>query len=231
MTQPRTRSASPLNQVVADAVRERILSGVYAAGERLAEERLSAELGVSRVPVRDALRHLAAEGLVVLRPRRGAVVVSHTPEQVQDLIEVRATLEGLNARIAARRRDPRHVGELERILRQGTRVTARSDLASIRRNNDRFHEAIEAIAANSVLVGIVRSLRDRTALLFARQSRERVRETWEEHAEIARAVLAGNADLACLLATQHVYNSARAAGVAGDAPAPRRAAVRRRAGS
>lgn len=223
------RRSPPLAAVVAKAVRERILSGAYAPGERLAEERLSTEVGVSRVPVRDALRQLAAEGLVVLRPRRGAVVVSHTTEEVRDLIEVRATLEGLNARLAARRRDPRYVAELERILHDGNRVTAQSDLASIRRSNARFHETVEAIAANSVLMGIVRSLRDRTAILFSSQSRKRVRETWEEHAQIARAVLAGNAELASLLAAQHVVNSARAAGVDAGTPGIAKPPVRRKA--
>ncbi len=220
---------SPLNRLVAEEIRGRILAGDIGPGERLAEERLSAELGVSRVPVREALRHLAAEGLVVLRPRRGAAVVSHTPEEALDLIEVRATLEGLNARLAARRRDPRHVEVLERILRDGAKVTERSDLASIQRNNARFHEAIEAIAANSVLMGIVRSLRDRTAVLFARQSRLRVRRNWEEHAGIARAVLAGDAEAAGRLASQHVYNAARA--VAAPKEPGKARAVRRKAGS
>lgn len=231
MPGPRNRTASPLSQGVATAIRERILAGTFAAGERLAEERLSAELGVSRLPVRDALRQLSAEGLVVLRPRRGAIVVSHTPEEVQDLIEVRATLEGLNARIAARRRNPRHVEQLESILQEGSTVAARRDLASIRRNNANFHEAIEGIAANSVLMGIVRSLRDRTALLFARQTPERVRETWREHTHIARAVLSGNAERAARLATEHVYNSARAAGVLPDAGKRARTPVKRKAGS
>jgi DNA-binding GntR family transcriptional regulator len=204
-----TGRPSTLDQVIAGTIRERILAGAFAPGERLAEERLSAELGVSRVPVREALRHLAAEGLVVLRPRRGAVVVSHTPEEMADLVEVRATLEGLNARLAARRRDPRHAAMLERILAEASRITERSDLARIQEHNARFHEAIAAMADNSVLKGIVRALRDRTALLFSRTSRARVRESWDEHAGIVRAILSGNVELADRLASAHVYSSAR----------------------
>lgn len=221
---------SPLNQQVAAAIRERILAGTFAPGERLAEERLSAELGVSRVPVRDALRHLAAEGLVVMRPRRGAVVFSHTPEEMRDLVEVRATLEALNARLAARRHDPRQLAELERILREGSRVTERSDLALIQRSNARFHEAIEAIAANSVLMGIVRTLRDRTALIFARRSRLRVRRNWEEHAGIVRAILAGDEERAAHLAHAHVYGAATDPLDEEPARPPKRA-LRRRTGS
>jgi DNA-binding GntR family transcriptional regulator len=220
---------STLNQLVTDAIRSRILAGEFAPGERLAEEQLSAELGVSRMPVREALRLLASEGIVTVRPRRGAAVTAYTQEQVEDLIEVRATLEGLNARLAARRHDPKHIEELERILRDGTKITERSELASIQRNNARFHEAIAAIAANSVLMGIVRSLRDRTALIFASQSRERVRENWKEHTGIVRAILAGNAELAERLASGHVFN---AAGMTREHSGPkppraRRASVRR----
>lgn len=200
---------APLNKVVADSIRERILAGEFEPGERLAEERLSEELGVSRMPVREALRALAAEGIVTIEPRRGASVTSYTPQQVQELVEVRATLESLNAKLAARRKDPAQMAELQRVLAAGSRITEKTDLATIQDNNARFHEALEAIGNNSVLSSIVRSLRDRTALIFARQSRTRVRDNWKEHAEIVRAVIAGDADLAALLAGRHVYNAAQ----------------------
>ena len=200
---------SPLTHVVAQAVRERILAGHFEPGERLAEEKLSAELGVSRMPVREALRLLAAEGIVSIEPRRGASVTSYTPAQVQELVEVRATLEGLNARLAARRHDPEMIAKLKRIVADGGRITERTDLAVIQAHNARFHEALEQIGANSVLSSIVRSLRDRTALIFARQSRARTRDNWREHAGIMQAVIAGDAELAALLATRHVYNAAQ----------------------
>lgn len=200
---------APLNKVVADAIRDRILAGEFEPGERLAEEALSEELGVSRMPVREALRALAAEGIVTIEPRRGASVTAYTPQQVQELVEVRATLESLNAKLAARRKDPQQIAELQRVLAAGSRINEKTDLATIQENNNRFHEALEAIGANSVLSSIVRSLRDRTALIFARQSRARVRENWKEHAEIVKAVISGDADLAALLAGRHVYNAAQ----------------------
>jgi DNA-binding GntR family transcriptional regulator len=200
---------SPLTKLVADSIRERILAGEFPPGERLAEERLSTELGVSRMPVREALRMLAAEGIVTIEPRRGASVTVYTDEQVQELVEVRATLEALNAKLAAKRHDPKQVAELERILADGTKITEKSDLARIQAANARFHEAVEAIAANSVLMNIVRSLRDRTALIFAPQSRVRARQNWEEHAGIVRAIIAGDGDLAGLLAGRHVHNAAQ----------------------
>jgi len=200
---------SSLNKMVRDALRERVLSGEFEPGERLPEERLSEALGVSRMPVREALRALAAEGLVSLEPRRGASVTAYTEQQVQELVEVRATLEGLNARLAAKRHDPRQIAGLQRIVEASARINERSDLAEIQKHNERFHAAVEDLAANSVLMGIVRSLRDRTALIFAKQSRLRVRQNWEEHAGIMRAIIAGDAELAGLLAARHVYNAAQ----------------------
>src|SRR6185436_7675015 len=79
----------PLNKMVADTIRERILAGEFGPGERLAEERLSEELGISRMPVREALRVLASEGMVTLNPRRGASVTQYSEAQAQELIEVR----------------------------------------------------------------------------------------------------------------------------------------------
>lgn len=202
------RRHQPLTRIVADAIRERILAGDYEPGERLAEERLSAELGLSRMPVREALRTLAAEGLVTLEARRGASVTAYSEALALELIEVRATLEALNAKLAARRRDPAQIAELRRILEDGARITERTNLARIQDANARFHEALGALGANSVLQTIVRSLRDRTAIIFAKQSRQRVRENWAEHAGILRAVVAGDAALAADLAARHVFNAA-----------------------
>lgn len=222
---------APLTRMVADAIRERIVAGEFQQGERLAEEKLSAELGVSRMPVREALRQLAAEGIVTIEPRRGASVTAYSEAQIQELIEVRATLEGLNAKLAAGRHEPAQIAKLERILAEASRVTEKSDLAQIQAANERFHAAIEEIAANSVLMNIVRSLRDRTALIFARQSRGRVRQNWLEHEGIARAVISGDADLAGLLASRHVYNAAKMPGEEEEAAPVRRAAGRRATGS
>lgn len=201
-------SHSPLRRLVVDSLRDRILAGSLAAGERLVEGRLSEELGVSRMPVREALRQLAAEGLVTIEPRRGATVTAFSDEQVRELVEVRATLEALNAKLAAKRHDPAKIAELEAILSEGVRLADTAEPLTLMRLNERFHEALANIAANSVLSDTMRSLRDRTALLFVPLNRGRGRQNWEEHAAILRAVIDGDAELAALLATRHVYNAA-----------------------
>ena len=154
--------------VIRDKLRERILSGEFTPGDRLVEGRLSEEMGVSRIPVREALRALAAEGLVTIEPRRGASVSVLSDAVAYDMVEVRATLEGLNAKLAAQRRDAKTVERLQAFLR------------------------------------------DRTALLFAPSNMHRAKANWDEHSQILNAVIAGNGDLAALLASQHVHNAAKA---------------------
>lgn len=200
---------SPLTELVMTALRERILSGEVPPGERLVEGKLSEELGVSRMPVREALRQLAAEGLVSIEPRRGASVTSFSPQQMRELVEVRATLEGLNAKLAAQRHDDRQIADMQRILDEGARAAASTDDAQMLRLNQEFHDTLGNIAANSILRDIMRSLRDRTALLFTPINRNRGPQNWDEHAAILRAVINGDAELASLLAMRHVYNAAQ----------------------
>src|SRR3954454_22415276 len=118
------------------------------------------------MPVREALRELAAEGIVTIEPRRGATVAVYTPEQIQELVEVRATLEALNAKLAAKRHDPEQIKKLEQILAAGSKINEKTDLAQVHEDNNNFHEALAQVAANQTLREMVRSLRDRTAVIF-----------------------------------------------------------------
>lgn len=202
-------SHSPLTQLVVDALRDKILNGAIAQGERLVESRLSEEFSVSRMPVREALRQLAASGLVTIEPRRGATVTAFQGAQLRELVEVRATLEALNAKLAAQRHDPRQIAELNALLAEGMRLASTSgDMETLARLNVRFHDSLGHIAANSVLQEMMRTLRDRTAVLFAPFT-NRTQQNWEEHAAILRAVISGDAELASLLAARHVYNAAQ----------------------
>lgn len=199
---------APLTKLVTSAIRERIMSGDIALGTRLVEGRLSEELGVSRMPVREALRELAAEGIVTIEPRRGASVTTFTDEQKRELVEVRATLEALNAKLAAKRHDPKHIAKLEKILEEGRQLAESEDVSRVVSMNFRFHEALADVGGNALLHEMIGQLRDRTALLFLPVSKRRVRENWQEHAAILRAVINGDGELAALLAARHVYNAA-----------------------
>src|SRR5476651_96368 len=179
-----------LTKVVSDRIRSRILDGTLKPGERLVEDRLSVELGVSRVPVREALLGLSREGLVRLEPRRGASVAEVTPKIVDELVEVRALLEGLNARLAARRHDPEIVALLRDTLKRGNAAAKDATQEELSRLNAEFHERLTEASRNSVLADTMRSLRERTSLAFTLNSRQRARDDWQEHAGILAAVIA-----------------------------------------
>lgn len=199
----------PLTKVVTTTIRRRIMNGEFALGTRLVEGRLSEELGVSRMPVREALRELAAEGIVTIEPRRGASVTTFSDEMKRELVEVRATLEALNARLAAKHHEPKHISRLQKILEEGQRLEGTEDSSKLVSMNAKFHDALAVVSGNSVLQDMMRQLRDRTDLIFASVARMRVRENWQEHAAILRAVIDGDTELAALLAGRHVYNAAQ----------------------
>ncbi|WP_101048758.1 GntR family transcriptional regulator [Macromonas nakdongensis] len=201
-------SHSPLTMLVVEKMRARILDGSLSPGQRLVEGRMSAEFDVSRIPVREALRQLAAEGLVTIEPRRGASVSCFSTEQVRDLVEVRANLEALNAKLAARRTDPDTRAQLRALLEQGNRLAELQNLEALAEFNHQFHDVVGRAAGNSVLQEVMRSLRDRTLLLFTPYNRSRCLQNWEDHAAILRAVLNNDAELASVLALGHVYNAA-----------------------
>jgi DNA-binding GntR family transcriptional regulator len=200
-------AASPLRDIITDELRQAILSGRYKPGQRLIEDRLAQDFAVSRNPVREALRSLAAEGLVALTARRGATVAAPSAADAREMIEVRATLEALNARHAARRRDPEVIVLLSEVLRQGTAAAAAGALDVLPALNARFHDALAAAGSNRVLGDLMRSLRLRTGTVFAPLGAGPSRETWEEHAAILKAVIAGDEALSALLAERHVMRA------------------------
>ena len=199
----------PLGRSVAELIRRAILNGHYKSGERLVEDRLSAEFNVSRVPVREALKTLAADGLVELLPRRGARVAAWSNEVALELVEVRATLEGLNARLAARRHDPSVIVRLQDVLDRGIAAAQRGSAVELARLNAEYHDLLYVAGNNRVLQDTVRSLRERTEMVFRRNSAERAPQDWQEHAAILSAIVSGDEEMAALLAVRHVHNAAR----------------------
>jgi DNA-binding GntR family transcriptional regulator len=195
--------------LVTARIRESITSGAYAPGARLIEGRIAEELNVSRVPVREALRALAAEGLVEVRPRHGAVVASLDPASAREMVQIRATLEGLNARLAAEHCTPELAREVAKVLVEGNAKLASGETVKLPELNARFHDLLYSAGANTMLADLMRTLRDRTRMLFVNATQDEIRTTWEEHAAILRAVQSGDAALAALLAERHVIRAAQ----------------------
>jgi DNA-binding GntR family transcriptional regulator len=205
-------SHSPLRDIVAKTIRDWILSGRFKPGDRLIEERLAVELGISRNPVREAIRSLASEGLVEVTPRRGAAVAAPTRTDTWEMVEVRAVLEGMNAKLAARHRPAAFIEQLKTVLQEG-RAKARSGSGSVAEFvalNAKYHDLLAASGANRVLGDIIRTLRERTSQAFDPMGIAHAVQSWEEHAAILEAVIAGDEDLAELLASRHVMRAGEA---------------------
>ncbi len=196
----------PLGRRALASLREAILSGRMPPGERLVEEKLSAEFGMSRVQIREAIQQLIAEGLAVpVAGARGAQVAELTEDFARDLIEVRAVLEGLTARLAARHCDATAINAM---LEQGATLAARADEAGLAEMNAAFHDMLAEAGANRALREVMRPLRERTEPVFRRNSAERAGRDWQEHAMILQAIAEGDEELAALLAARHVRRAA-----------------------
>jgi DNA-binding GntR family transcriptional regulator len=193
-------------QVIAE-LREAILTGRLKAGERLVEERIADELGVSRNPVREAIRALASEGLIEVAARRGASVAVMSEQEARETIEVRALLEGHNARLAARRHDQRVIKRIEAVLNKGTAAVNAGHFDQLYRLNQEFHSELAAAGQNRVLGDLLQRLRGRTAMLFAPMSPSRQSRSWNEHAGILRAIINGDERAAATLAAEHVMRA------------------------
>ena len=154
-------------------IQARVLSGALPSGTRLRQEALASEFGVSRTPVREALRKLQESGLVELEPNRGAIVRMLTPREIRDAYEVRAELEALAAGLAARRIQQDQLERLraaqaafrDAFRRTATRraeggpATTAEDRASWGRANDAFHQGVHAACGNDVLSATLARLR------------------------------------------------------------------------
>jgi DNA-binding GntR family transcriptional regulator len=158
----------PESERVTAALRNEILDGVREPGSRLVERELANEMGVSRIPVRDALRALVAEGLVTPRPRSWAVVRTFEASEIADLIEVREAFESMTFRLAAQRRTREGLARLRRVLDAEIEAAARGDRVRARQAAADFHEEVTALAGNEVLKEIQRSLGSRMRWLLGR---------------------------------------------------------------
>jgi DNA-binding GntR family transcriptional regulator len=195
-----------LREVVADEMRAMIMRGELRPGERIFEDRIAEQLGVSRNPVREAIRVLEASGLVQVRPRRGAHVTDFDLDDLRKLLELRSLLEAYAAELAARKRDPDALAELDRCVREGRDAAARHDHVAAADHHRDFHLAIERASGNRHLSSVVAPLRDQTELVFAVLLDERGPMGWDDHDAIRQAIAAGDPDEAMARTRQHMLS-------------------------
>ncbi len=200
-----------LRDEVLRELRRRIVDGDYPPGERLTEDRLAADFGVSRNPVREALRIVQGDGLVTLQPRRGAVVASPDADAVADLFAVRLRLETLAARMAAERAGPRDIADLRALMDAAREATDRDDLSLVAQLNSDLHMRVIEVSGNRWLATISQSLYLHVHWIFRIGAAHRAPHSWEEHIRLVDAIASGDADGAEEAARVHVAAAARSA--------------------
>lgn len=187
-------------------IREDILSGVYAQGDELKEATLGKKLGVSRTPVREALRQLELEGLVEIIPNRGARVTGISKKDVRDIYQMRYWLEGLAARWAAGHIKEEQIAELEEVVFLSEFHLKDEKQEQIVRLDGRFHEIIYEAAASRMLEHVLRDFHYyvKSARGVSVKSKKRAEESVKEHKAILEAIRKKDGDLAEKLANKHI---------------------------
>lgn len=193
-------TAHHLRQSIEDA----IAWGQRLPGERLDEQQLADEFGVSRTPVREALQQLASAGLVELRPRRGAFVAVPSPERLYQMFEVMAELEAMCARLASRRIAPEGAAELRAAHTQC--AVHQDDPDAYYAANEAFHQVVYRLSGNGFLAEEAMALQKRLKPFRRLQLRVRgrVSTSFAEHEAIVAAIIAGEGEAAAIAIRAHV---------------------------
>jgi len=170
-----------------------ITRGELKPGDRLVEDHLAEQLGVSRNPVREAIRALENTGLVEVRPRKGAYVSSFDLDDVRKLLQLRALLETYAAELAAENGDADGLARLTEVLEDGRAASGANDLVRAAECHQAFHVTVERMAGNPYLGQTVGPLRHQTELVFSVLSPDRGAMSWVEHQRVRDAIAAGDA--------------------------------------
>ena len=198
----------PLRDVVFQTLRQAILKGELQAGERLMEIKLAERLGVSRTPIREAIRKLELEGLVVMVPRKGAAVANITEKDTKDVLEVRRTLEVFAVEVACDRITPEQLSGLKAAAKSFEASKGSMDLIRIAETDMNFHEIIYEATHNERLVQMLNNLREnmyRYRIEYLKDSNY-YDSLVREHQEILAAIEAGDKERAGNCMRDHIDN-------------------------
>jgi DNA-binding GntR family transcriptional regulator len=201
-------SASLRGRVFAQ-LRNQILSGIYKPGDSLIELRLSEELGVSRTPIREAIRQLELEGLVQAIPNKGAVVKGITEQDVEDIFTIRMRIEGLAARWAAEKITEEEIKELKEALEFEEFYTLKNDADQLMKFDSKFHEIIFRASKSSPLMHMLSTFHNyiQSARNNSFDTPGRPPKAFEEHKAIFEAISKKDADTAEKLTIEHIRNA------------------------
>ena len=201
------KSTSLADQVF-DRLENDIIQGVYAKGEILTELKLVEQLGVSRTPIRDALRRLEQERLIA-DTGKGSLVLGITDDDLLDIMNIRERIEGLVAFYAAKNITPEGAAELKHLTDLQDFYFTKHDVDRLRQVDDEFHDAICRLSQRTVISDTLTPLHRKTRRYrrIAMSDWERTTQTTREHFEIYQAIASGDADTAKVLMKQHIVNA------------------------
>lgn len=194
---------APLPEGLRQVLEQAIVSGEMEPGSKINVDRLARQLGVSAIPVREALRALAARGWVRFKPRFGAYVRERSWSEAADLHETREFLEAELTALAAQRRNAESLELLSKLVQEGDDATTRGDTATFAKVNASFHSAVASAAGNMVLAELHDQLTLRIQFYFASAVSQRFVESAKEHQRIYSAIESGDASQAASLAREH----------------------------
>ena len=197
-----------LHEQVAQRLRQMLVEGQIAPGAKLNERALSEQLSVSRTPLREAIKMLAAEGLVELLPNRGAIAVALTESDVLDTFEVMAGLEAMSGELAAQRITDEELAEIQAMHYEMLAAYTRQDLSTYYSINARIHRAINAAARNPVLATVYNQVNARLQALRFRsnQDGEKWKRAVKEHEKMIEALAARDAAAMREVLAAHLRN-------------------------
>ena len=196
----------PLREMVYEELKMQILKGSIIPGTRMMEVELAEEMGVSRTPIREAIRKLEKEGLVTIEPRRGAYASMISTEDMVEILEVRQDLEGLAAYFAASRMSDEQMAELKEVSNNYNEAVKRGKMEDMIKYDTRFHHIIVESCRNKILVQMIEQLQElvlRFRYIYYDNFR-RAENMPEEHEAIMAAISEGDADKARAAADIHI---------------------------
>jgi DNA-binding GntR family transcriptional regulator len=222
-----------LAQQAADRIRDMIRKGGLKTGDRILEEPMCNAMGVSRTPLREALRILSSEGLIESIPNRGSYVAQPSIEDVGEMFFVMSILEGTCARLCSERLDARGLRRLDELFRKLEQHCRAEDREKYMAVNHRFHSLVQELAGNSVLSRVIDGLRRKILLYRYRQiyQPDRLTQSMQEHRNLQQALRNRNPDAAEACMREHLtrqFDALRS--VLTETPGRRDAVGRRRSG-
>ena len=211
LEQIRLDSYKPLRELVCEHIREAIINGVFAPGKRLMEIQMADEMGVSRTPVREAIRKLEMEGFVVMIPRRGTYVSNMSIRDINDVYEIRISLDTLAAGLAAERISDEELEELQRLLVKVGNAIEENDMAKVVEADIEFHDVLYKASRNERLRNIINNLREQITVIRGVSMRYpgRLKDTQEEHRRLVESIAARNVEKSQEAARIHLENAER----------------------